>query len=473
MEDSVSSVISRLGAGSGIDMVQLANDLADVRFAGQIGQIEARNEALEARISAASVLRNQLSQLASSLGARIRTGDLAPAPSITNSSVALPGVVAGTSPSGTYELEVSQLASSQTLALNSFANATDPVGEGTLTLRFGTVGAGSFAEDTNLPAIDIEVTAADTVETLANKINGSGAGVTAYVANGTEGAQLVIKGEEGASSGFVVDTSSAGNTPGDLGYLAWNPASDSGQLRGEAQDAIFALDTIAMTSSSNTVTGLPEGLTLDLRATNEGAPATISFQDRSGQIGSVMGDFVAALNDITAQLQESAAPRGGELGADAGARALKRALSGLSSEIVMPNASGDEPRTLGELGLSVNRDGTFSLDNERLNETLAASPEGAAAMWTTGLFGVFATVDDLARSTGSSSDPGSLAGSIERYTGQIERNDERLAEFTDQREVLRERMVRQFAGADRLITQSNSTLSFIQSQIAVWNNDNN
>ena len=43
----------------------------------------------------------------------------------------------------------------------------------------------------------------------------------------------------------------------------------------------------------------------------------------------------------------------------------------------------------------------------------------------------------------------------------------------EQQEVLRERMVRQFAAADRVISQSNSTLSFIQSQIAVWNAESN
>ncbi|GMN01812.1 flagellar filament capping protein FliD [Erythrobacter sp. MTPC3] len=477
MDSSVSSVVSRLGAGSGLDMVQLANDLAEVRYASQIQRLETRNERLEAQISSASVLRNQLTQLAGALGDRIRNGDLAPAPIIGAPSVATPSVVPGTSPSGSYDLEVTQLAASQTLALNAYSSGSDLVGEGTLTLRFGAVNGATFSEETAQPAVEIAVAADDTLETLAGKINAADRGVTAYVANGTNGAQLVLKGADGEQNGFVIEAESTAPLPsattGDLSYLAWDPSSDSGQLRQGAQDALFSLDTIAMRSASNRITDLPEGLTLDLTGTNPGAPTTISFADRSGQISGVMNDFVAALNDITGELQASAAALGGELGNDPGARALKRALSGLSSVVVMPNAGVGEPSTLGDLGLSVNRNGSFALNDERLNETLSANPDGAAAMFTTGLFGVFATIDGLARSMSVAGDPGSLAGSVARYTDQIERNDEKLAKISDQQEVLRERMVKQFAAADRNISQSNSTLSFIRSQIAIWKQPDN
>lgn len=477
MESSTSSIITRLGAGSGIDMVQLASDLAEVRYAPQIEQLKSRNEALEARISAASTLRNQLTQLASALGERIRTGDLAPAPSLGNAAVAKASVVSGFNPTGSYQLEVTQLAASQTLVTPAFTSSTDLVGEGTFTLRFGAVDGASFTEDTGHAQLDIAVSATDTLASLAGKINAADAGVTAYVSNGTDGAQLVLKGAEGAANGFVVEATSTATVPtataGDLTYLGWHPSADAGQLRQGALDAEFKLDTVAMTSASNAVTGLPEGLTLQLTATNAGAPTTISFADRSSAISGLMGDFVAALNDITAQLNESAAALGGELGNDPGARALKRALSSLTSQVIMPTASGSEPSTLADLGLKLNRDGSFALDGARLSATLAASPSGAAAMFTTGLFGVYATMDDLARSMSSRSDPGALGGSISRYDSLIERNEDRLAKFTEQQEALRERMVRQFAAADRAVSASNSTLSFIRSQVAVWNSENN
>lgn len=478
MESSVSNIIGRLGAGSGIDMVQLANDLADTRYAVQRDRLNARNEALNAQISAASLLRGQLLDLASALGSRIRTGDLAPRPQISNPSVAEVSVQQGASPRGNYSLEVSQLAREQVLASKNFTNSTDTVGAGSLRITFGTVNGTGFTADSARTPLDITVDASDTLDTLAGKINAAGGGdLTAYVANGTNGAQLLIKGQEGAINGFTLDgMSSAANpsaTPGDLSYLSWNPASDAGELRQGSLDALFSLDTVAMQSATNAISGLPEGMTLDLLGTNVGAPASIGFASNTGQISAVMGDFVSALNEVASQLAQSAAPLGGELGHDSGARALKRALSSLSGTVVMPNAGAGEPSTLADLGLSINRDGTFRLDSDRLTRNLTDFPDAVGAMFTVGLHGVFATIDSVARANTASGDPGTLGGSIERYNAQIARNDERLAKIADQQEMLRARLTKSLVAADRRVTLSQSTLSFVKSQIAIWNQPNN
>ncbi|MEP4784694.1 MAG: flagellar filament capping protein FliD, partial [Erythrobacter sp.] len=121
-------------------------------------------------------------------------------------------------------------------------------------------------------------------------------------------------------------------------------------------------------SESNTVTGLPEGMVFELTATNVGAPTSVDFPSNVAAISDVMSDLVTVLNDIASSVADVASPLGGELGNDSGARGLKRALSSLSTEIVMPNAANGEPQTLGDLGLTVNADGTFSLDDARLSE---------------------------------------------------------------------------------------------------------
>ena len=387
-EEFGSSIISALGAGSGINFSQLANDLSEASFGFQRENLQSRNDTLQAQISAASLLRNTLTQFASAFGDRIRNGDLAPRPSIGDASVARVSSATGSFPSGSYSLEVTQLAESQTLVTPAFASRDDLVGEGDLRIRFGTVSGTGFTEDTEQAALDIAVTATDTLADVAAKIvSASDGALEAYVADGTDGAQLVIKGREGALNGFVLEPTSASaspaNTPGDLSYLAWSPASDSGQLRSTAQDALFELDTVSFASASNRVTGLPEGMVLDLTATNEGEPTTVEFTQDTSAITSVMTDTVAALNDVVALL--NGGPNGdNSLASDAGARELRRDLSRLTSEIVIPGAGEDEPSTLADLGLSLTRDGTFRLDSARLARTLEENPEAAAAMFTTG-----------------------------------------------------------------------------------------
>ncbi len=474
MENPGSSIISALGAGSGIDFAALARNLSEASFGFQRETLEARNSALEARISAASVLRSTLTNLASALGDRIRGGDLAPRAIIGNTSVARVTTVPGTAPRGTYSLEVGQLADAQTLVSSTYANLDTLVGEGNLRIRFGTVSGANFTEDTAQSALDIEVSDTDTIADVAARITSQSNGaLTAYVAQGSAGAQLVVKGRDGAVNGFVLEGQSGNasptNTAGDLSYLGWSPASDNGQLRSAAQDALFSLDTVAMTSASNRVTGLPEGITLDLTGANQGAPTTISFSQDSTAISTVMTDFTAALNDVVALLN------GGEdgdtsLSNDSGARELRRDLARLTNDIVMPNAAEGAPRTLADLGLSLTREGTFRLDSARLTRTLTDNPQAAAAMFTTGVRGVFATMDSLARSASAVGDPGSLSASVRRAQAQVARNDERLERVAEQQESLRQRLTRNLSAAESRIATSQSTLNFIRQQFD--NSDN-
>lgn len=476
METSGSSIISALGAGSGVNFTQLATDIAAASFAVQRDAITTRRTALEAQISAAGQLRANITGLASALGDRIRNGDLAPRGTLANAAVAQVSVPAGLSPRGDFSLEVTQLAQGQTLVGRSFASRDALVGEGTLTLRFGTVDGATFAPDAARDAIDIAVTATDTLATIAARISQvSGGAVQAYVAEGPNGAQLVMKGEEGEANGFVLEAAGSGgaDAPGDLSYLGWQPSSPNGELRTTAGDATFLLDTVERTSPTNRVTGLPGGFVLDLTGTNEDAPTTLSFASNTSAISSVMSDFVAALNDIVGQLGELASPLGGELGNDPGARELRRDLVALASQIISPSAAAGEPRTLSDLGVALNRDGTFRLDTATLNRSLDNAPDAVAAMFTTGATGVFAAVDRLARDSSLVTDPGSLGGSVQRFERQLAASDERLARIAEQQENLRERLTRDFTASERRVAASQATLTFIRQQVDIWSASDN
>ncbi len=470
---SGSSIISALGAGSGVDFIQLATDISEASFAVQRQSVETRRTVLEAQVSAAAQLRNAVTELASALGDRIRGGDLAPRAELADPAVARVTVPAGLTPRGSFSLEVTQLARGQTLVGKAYASRDALVGEGTLTLRFGTVDGTNFDPDAARGAIDIAVTATDTLTTLATKINqSSGGAVSAYVATGTGGAQLVLKGREGAANGFVLEAAGAGGAaaPGDLSYVAWGPATDAGELKLAARDAAFALDTVAMTSPTNRVTGLPGGFTLDLAATNTGAPTTLGFASNTDAISGVMNDLVTALNEIVGQVNQLAAPLGGELGNDPGARELRRDLAGLAGRVVMPGAAAGEPRTLADLGVALERDGTFRLDAARLNQALENAPDAVAAMFTTGVSGVFGTIDRFARENSLVSDPGSLGASVRRFETQLAGSDERLAAIAEQQEALRERLTRDFIASERRVAASQSTLTFLRQQVDIWSN---
>ncbi|MFY7838279.1 MAG: flagellar filament capping protein FliD [Novosphingobium sp.] len=467
---ATAQIVSTLGAGSGINTAQLAEQLAAAQFATRIDQLATKNEKLTAQISSASNLKSLMGTLSSSIGSLIRTGDLAVKPSIANASVAT--VSKGTATgSGSYSLEVTSLANSQKLLTPAYASASSTVGSGTLTLRFGTVSGNSFTPDTAQDAVDIAIPSGATLTDVAAAINAAGTGVSAYVANGTGGAQIVLRGKEGATSGFQIETTP--DVGGEaLADLAWTPATAGTRLKSTATNAAFTLDGVDYTSTSNAANDVAPGLNLKLTATNIGNPTTISFSDPSSGITTAMTDLVDALNEVVSQLNTAMNKDSGELNNDPGARALRTALVTLAGSTIMPNAASGAPATFADIGLKTERDGSFTLDTARLAKTLQDSPEEAGAMWTTGLYGVYASIDKIARAASSVSGT-SLGSSITRYTALQKTLTEKTETLTTKQEDFRLRLVSRFASMDTRVSNSQSTLSFLKAQIDAWNGSDN
>lgn len=104
---------------------------------------------------------------------------------------------------------------------------------------------------------------------------------------------------------------------------------------------------------------------------------------------------------------------------------------------------------------------------------MTSAPEAASAMFTNGLYGVFATIDGISRAASTASNPGSLAGSLARYTTQKTKLTEDKATLAAKQETLRQQLVARFAVTDTRVGNSKSTLSFLQNQIDAWNSKSN
>lgn len=467
-----SAILTSLNGSNSIDWNTLAANLSVAQFAGQTDRLTTRSETLDKQISAVGNLRSSLLSLATSVGDRVRNGDLSPQPSLS-AAIATPKLSGAATPKGSYTLEVTQLAAAQSLVSPAVASTTATVGSGSLTIRFGTVAGGTFTEDTGKTAANITIPAGSKVGDVAAAINAAKVGLTAYVANTTDGPKLMVKGPQGATNGFVIDATEEPTDPG-LAQFAWNPAmGTTNRLISAAQDATYKLDGLAMSSASNTVNEIIPGLNLTLTATNVGAPATLSFADNTSAISAFMTDFVSALNELASQVRAATDPLSGDLARDGGALALKRSLSGLTGQVIMPSAPAGSPRTLSDLGVSIQRDGSYAFDSARLSAALKADPTSVAAMFTNGLDGVYGTVDALSRRMSASGDAFSLAASVNRYTGLKAKVKTDLTSLTDKQELLRQQLVTRFSKTQTTVSASTSTLSFLKNQIDAWNSSRN
>ena len=73
----------------------------------------------------------------------------------------------------------------------------------------------------------------------------------------------------------------------------------------------------------------------------------------------------------------------------------------------------------------------------------------------------------------SSPAPGSLGGSLARYSAKQTDLTEERSSLAEAQEALRAQLTKRFAAADSRVGTSRSTLSFLQGQIDAWNAQRN
>ncbi len=468
------ALLTSLGASGNINATSLADQLSVAQYSGQVSQYNSKNTKLSTEISDASNLMNLTSTLTTSLHSLITAGSLAPTPQIANSAVAT--VSAGTTTgSGTHTLEVDALAQGQTIASPTISSSATDVGSGSLTITLGSISGSTFTAGSQ-SAITVNIAAGSSLADVASAINIAGAGVSAYVATNSDGQRLVITGSQGASNAFTVSASEDSADPG-LSKFAWDPSSSGASgtaatLAASATNASFIVDGVSRTSTSNSITDAVPGVTLNLTGTNTGNQTVISFSSPASAITTSMNDLVTALNSIVSQLNTYTAA-GGDLANNAGARTLQRSLSSLSTTTIMPYATTGQPSTLGDLGLTTNKDGTFTLNSTTLTAALGSNASAVAAMFTVGVHGVYSTIYKLSSSVSDPTNGNSLAGSVKSMTAQQSTIAAQLSTIATQQASLRTALVSQFSSLNAVVTASKSTQSFLTQQVALWTNSSN
>lgn len=359
----VSSIGYSLGIGSGLDIKGLIEGLSQAERAPKDALLKRREEANNAKISALADASAGIDSFASALTGLIAGGTLFSQPSVSDPSMLSASAVAGTRLTNlSADLEIVQLAKSQTLQ-SALIGSSAPVGQGDFTL---TTAVGSFT-------VTIDATN-DSLSGLAEAINAKNAGVTASVIVDQGSARLVLKGATGEANAFTLDVPA--DTTSGLERFAYGPAVTGGMTQAQAaQDAILRLDGVEVKRSSNSFKDLIPGVQIDLKRAAPGTRIALGVTRPGAAIEQAVGDFVTAYNEISKALAAATAAgvdgAGGPLRGDLSIRELKRQLADLPSKVL--NSQGSL-KTLSEIGVATNRDGTLTLNRSRLQSALASNP---------------------------------------------------------------------------------------------------
>jgi flagellar hook-associated protein 2 len=145
-----------------------------------------------------------------------------------------------------------------------------------------------------------------------------------------------------------------------------------------ATNASLTVDGIPISSATNTVSGAITGLTLNLTGTTPANnPVTLTVGSDTTQMSQALSTFVSdynsALSQVNSQFTYSASSGSqGVLGSDSTIRSLQSALESVVS-YSSPNSSAGSGtiQSLSDLGITMNDDGSLSLDSSKLASAMA------------------------------------------------------------------------------------------------------
>lgn len=390
--------ISSPGIGSGLDVSSMVEQLIAAERAPAENRLNRREASYQAELSAYGTLKSTLSGFQSALASLTDFSNFQSlkAKSSDNSVV---GVSASDSAiSGNYSLEVTDLAKAQTVASKAFTATTSQVGTGTLTFQFGTYDSGgnTFTANADRATQTVDISTTDnSLIGIRDAVNNADIGVSASIVNDGSGYRLVFNSEEsGAANSLKVTVadSSDGSDLDDAGLsqLAYDPTGTAGNGKNmtetvTAQDASFSVNGLAITSSSNEVSGVIDGVTLSLKDVTSGTPVSISVSQDTASVTKNVESFVTAYNDLMKTINSMTSynaetGRAGILLGDSVTRGITSQVRTMLSSAV--TGLDGAYRSLADIGITTEAGGTLTLDKSKLSEALEADAAEVARLFS-------------------------------------------------------------------------------------------
>ena len=268
---------------------------------------------------------------------------------------------------GSHTITATQLAQTSSYVSTAITNASDTL-SGSVTIQNKT-----FTVDST----------DNTLASLSAAINSADIGVTASVFTDSSGSRLsLVSGTSGAAGQLAVTASLSDASSGNSSITF-----QTGEI---GQDAKLTVDGVSITSPSNTVTNAIPGVTFQLLSASSTNPVPVQVQitNDATDIGTAMSSFVTAYNavvkDINTQEGKDSSGNPEPLFGNPTINQLQSALSGS----LFTGAASGTISNITQLGLTVNDDGTLTLDGNTFNSVLNSNfSDVTGFLQNTGSFG--------------------------------------------------------------------------------------
>lgn len=436
-------MLSSPGIGSGLDVRSIVEQLMQLERRPLL-ELNRREAELQGQVSAYGQLRGALDGLRKA-AETLADPALFDRHSATSS---VPEVVtasaAADASEGSLSLEVKRIAERHRLAsgtafADSDTTAVAAAGE-TMTIAVG--GAELI--------VDI---GGKTLAQVRDAINDAADnnGITALLFADDTGHRLMLAAQETGAGGFVTVTYGA-TDPFALASLHGDRDGDGTVTASDLNAELVVEGQFTVTSGSNTVTGVVQGLTFELH--DAGTARVTVTRDRK-PARTAIESFVAAYNEVVAtmaQLRERALSRD---------RATLLSVEAQLRDALNTRVAGGAFASFAEIGLRTGADGALTIGEDALDAALA-DPERLAEVLTDETGGLAVIVVALAeRLLG---DGGLVDGRQDSLTQRIERIDRQRQALEQRLTSVQERLFAQFSALDGLLAELNQTSDFLSRQ---------
>ncbi len=370
------------GLSTGIDYNEMISQLIEIKRR-PIDILEDKKSTYSDRISKYSELSTKLADLRSAANKLKTSSEFYVKTASESDSTVLDSTAAGVASVGNYSVSITTLASAEKEVHNGtgLTASTDVVnssgGDKVFQYTYGT---------TQRTLTVADGTTLDGLKDLINN-DASNPGVNATVVNDGTNYRLIVSGDDtGATNTITVD---AGTTLDGTGSTVDFSASSFSDAANTAADAAFTVDGLAITRSTNSVSDVINGVTLNLKQVGS---ATVTVSADNDSIKEQIEAFVTAYNDVNTFISSNSTydtetEEGGIFMGEGTTRTIQNNLRSMVSSTVS-GLSGDLS-ILAQIGITTDyKTGNLDINSTTLDTNLGTNLDDIADLFTDNTSGI-------------------------------------------------------------------------------------
>ncbi|AXE31775.1 flagellar protein [Chromobacterium phragmitis] len=366
-----------------------------------MSQSKQRSSTYQSELSVIGQVSSALSALQTAT-ATLQSGSFLQQFSATSSDSTIASVATSSGgTAGTYVLNVSQLAKSRQLVFDQNPDGTSITDQNAAIA--GAPSSLTFSVGGTSSTVQLDSNAS--LSSIASSINSAGIGINASIVQYNNTYSLVLNSAQaGPSNAFSItaggsdSSGTSGNTLAGLKQSA-TAASESA----DAQNALMTVNGVNVSSSSNSVSDVVTGATINLEKAGQ---VTINMAQSTTNITNTLQSFINAYNQVistTASATRShstvgSTPSNIDISGDL--TSLQEQMAGILGSPVTGADPSSSYAYLAQVGITQKADGTLTLDSAAFNSALTANPSAVANLFgnaqNTGVANVFnSTINSL------------------------------------------------------------------------------